>query len=179
MTRDLRNNSGREHVALEHFAVTAKRCNSLLDARSARIEEADDRRPGSHCQILDFRDFLRVRLRERTSEYGEILGKGKNGTAVHRTPSGNNAVAWDLALVHAELGRTVLDKHVELLERALVHEQLQALSRRQLSPLVLGFDARLSSAGTRARAAVFELLQHLLHAPLSFSSPNCIARSLM
>jgi hypothetical protein len=44
---------------------------------------------------------------------------------------------------------------------------------------VLSFDARLSSAGTRTRATVFELLQHLLHAALSFSSPNCIARSLM
>ena len=40
----------------------------------------------------------------------------------------------------------VLDEHVELLERALVEQQLDALARGQLAALVLGLDARLAAA---------------------------------
>ena len=40
---DLRDDAGREHVALEHLAVAAERGDALLDARAAGIEQADDR----------------------------------------------------------------------------------------------------------------------------------------
>ena len=52
-------------------------------------------------------------------------------------------------LVHAEVGRAVLDEHVELLERALVHQELQALARGELAALVLRLDARLAAAEPR------------------------------
>ena len=71
-----------------------------------------------------------------------------------------------LLLLHAEVGRAVLDEHVELLERALVHQQLDALARGQLAALVLRVDARLAAAGARARAALFELFQDVFHGPL-------------
>ena len=46
-------------------------------------------------------------------------------------------------LVHAEIGGAVLDEHVELFERALVEQQLDALAGGELAARVLGLDARL------------------------------------
>ena len=66
-------------------------------------------------------------------------------------------------LLHAEIGGAVLDEHVELLERALVEEDLDALARGQLALGVLGLDARLAAAQAGDLAAALEFLQHVLH----------------
>src|SRR4029450_5686421 len=94
-------------------------------------------------------------------------GEGEPCAAVRGAPAGDDAVAGDAALLHAELGRAVLDEHVELLERALVHEQLEALARGELAALVLRFDGRLAAPGARAHAALFELLEDVLHGRLA------------
>jgi hypothetical protein len=61
----------------------------------------------------------------------------------------------------------VLDEHVELLERVLVHQKLDALARGQLAALVLRLDARLPAAEPRIWRA----------AASSFSKMSFIARS--
>src|SRR5262249_49921296 len=93
-----------------------------------------------------------------------------HGAAVDRAPAGDDAIAGDSAVLHAELGRAVLDEHVELLERAPVHEQLETFARGQLAALVLRLDARLTAAGACAHAALFELLEDVLHARPAFRS---------
>src|SRR5262249_22187263 len=136
-----------------------------LDARAARIEQPDDRRPRLHGEVLDLHDLLRVRLRERAAEHGEILGEHEHGAAVDGAPAGDDAVARDLLLlVHAEVDAAVLDEHVELLERALVHEELDALACRELAALVLRLDAGLSAPESRMPAPGFELFEDVLHA---------------
>ena len=58
----------------------------------------------------------------------------------------------------------VLDEHVELLERALVEQKLDALARGELAALVLRLDARLAAArAAPARAGASSLLEHVLH----------------
>ena len=82
-------------------------------------------------------------------------------------------------LVHAEVGRAVLDEHVELLERVLVHQQFDALARGELAALVLRLDARLPAAGRAFCAPHFELFEDVLHAsvrPLSTAS-HCHRRA--
>ena len=135
-----------EDVALEHLAVAAERGDALLDARAAGVEQADDRRARLHRHVLHLDDLLRVGSRERAAEHGEILGEDEDGAAVDRAPAGDHAVAGDLGLLHAEVVGAVLDEHVELLERALVEQQLDALARGELAALVLGLDARLAAA---------------------------------
>ena len=145
-----------EHVALEHLAVAAERRDAFLDARAAGIEQADDRRARLHRHVLDLDDLLRMRLAERAAEHGEILGEGEHRAAVDRAPAGDHAVAGNPALLHAELGRAVLDEHVELLERALVHQELEALAGGQFAALVLGFDACVAAALARPDSAFLE-----------------------
>ena len=151
---DLRDDAGGQHVAQEHLAVAAERVDAFLDARAAGVEEADDRRAVLQRHVLDLRHLLGVRLGERAAEDGEVLGEDVDDAAVDGAPAGDDAVARRLLLLHAELGAAVLDEGVELLERVLVHEQLDALAGGQLAALVLGVDARPDRRrGGRCRAA--------------------------
>jgi hypothetical protein len=162
----LRDHAGRDDVALEHLAVAAERRHAFLDAGAAGIEQADDGRACLHRHVLDLDDLLRVRLGQRAAEHGEILGEGEHGAAVDGAPAGDDAVAGNPAVLHAEVGRAVLDEHVELLERALVHQQLEPFACGQLAALVLSVDSRLAAAGACALAAFLELLQDVFHGPL-------------
>ena len=58
----------------------------------------------------------------------------------------------------------MLDEHVELLEGALVEQQLDALARGQLAARVLGVDALLAAAQPRLRPPLLQLLEDFLHA---------------
>ena len=122
-----------------------------------------------------FIDLLGMRFRKRAAEHGEILGEDEDRAAVDRAPAGDDAVAGDLGLLHAEIGRAVLDIHVELLERAFVEEDLDALARGQLAACVLGGDARLAAAGARIGAAPLEFLQHVLHGSPPGDMRSCTA----
>src|SRR5262249_26212719 len=108
-------------------------------------------------------DLLRVRLRQRAAKHGKVLSERKHGAAVDGPPAGDHAIARDFSLLHAELGRAVLDEHVELLERTLIHEELDALARGELAALVLHLDARLAAALARLRAPRFELVDDVFH----------------
>ena len=73
--RNLRDDAGGEHVALEHLAIAAERRDALLDARAAGVEQADDRGAVLDRHVLDLGDLLRMRFAERAAEDGEILGE--------------------------------------------------------------------------------------------------------
>ncbi len=154
-----------DDVALEHLAIAAERRDAFLDAGAAGIEQADDRRPRLQRHVLDLEDLLRVGFGERAAEHGEVLGEQEDRAAVDRAPAGDDAVAGDFLLLHAEVAGAVFDEHVEFLERALVEQQFDALARRQLAALVLRGDADLAAAELCVLAAKIQLLDDVFHAP--------------
>ena len=160
---DLRDHAGRNDVAAEHVGIARECGDALLDARAAGVIEPDDRRPRLHRHVLDLDDLLRMGLRQRAAEHGKILGEDEGLAAVDGAPAGDDAVAGHLVLLHAELGRAVLDEHVELLERALVEQKLDALARGQFAAGVLRLDALLAAAELRARAPFLKGVQDVLH----------------
>ncbi len=167
---DLRDHPGGDDVALEHLAVAAERRDALLDAGAAGIEQADDRRAHLQRHVLDLDDLLRVRLRERAAEDREVLGEDEDRAAVDGAPAGDDAVARDPDVRHAEIDRAVLDEHVELLERAPVQEEFDPLPGGELAARVLRRDALLAAAEPRISAPVFEPFEDVFHvdpSPLS------------
>ena len=60
--RNLRNDAGGQHIALEHLAIAAERRDALLDARAAGVEQADDRRAVLQRHVLQLGDLLRMGL---------------------------------------------------------------------------------------------------------------------
>ena len=110
-----------------------------------------------------FDDFLRMGLGQRAAEHGKILGEHKRLAAVDGAPAGDDAVARNFGFFHAEFDRAVLDEHVELLERALVEQQFDALPRGQFSAGVLRLDALFAAAELGASAPFFEGIQDVFH----------------
>src|SRR5947209_5968069 len=161
--RNLRNDARGEHIALEHFAIAAKRRDAFLNAGAAGVEQADDWRAIAQSHILDFYDLLRMRFAERAAEDGKILGKDKDRAAVDRTPAGHDAVARNFHLLHAEIIAAMLDEHVELFEGSMVEQELDALARRQLTARMLCVDTRLAAARTRVGASLIEIVENMLH----------------
>ena len=62
------------------------------------------------------------------------------------SPAGDEAVARNGLLLHPEIAAAVRDQFVQLLERILVKQQLDALARRQLAFFVLALLACVAAA---------------------------------
>ena len=106
---------------------------------------------------------------QRAAEDREILGEDEDLAAIHRAPSGHHAVARHLGLLHAEIGATMLDEHVELLEALRIEEELDAFARRQLAAFMLGKNAPLAATEARLRTACFKFVEDGFH---RFSAPR-------
>ena len=112
-------------------AYPARRVDAFLDARAAGIEEADDRARRYFTAICwTFTILEACARRERAAEHGEVFREHVNEAPVDRAPAGDDAVAGDLCLLHAEFVAAVFDEHVELFERAFIQEKLNPLARR-------------------------------------------------
>src|SRR6185312_5694482 len=109
------------------------------------------------------------------AEHREILAEDEDQPAVDRAVAGDDAVARDLLLGHAEIARAVLDEHVPFLEGIRIEQDLEPLARGKLSLSVLRRDAPRAAAGTRRRALLVELPKNILHPPRS--APRRVRRS--
>ena len=101
--------------------------------------------------------FCALALGERAAEDGEVLREDVDQAAVDAAVAGDEAVAGDDLLVHAEIAAAVGDQLVEFLEGAFVEQQLDALAGGELAFLVLARAALRPAAllGGRVAAAQF------------------------
>ena len=143
---------GRARVAQEHLGVSGERDDALLDARAARVVQADDRRAVLHREVHDLADLVGVGLRERAAEDREVLREDVDRPAVDRARSAHDAVSGDLRPLDPEVAAAVDDERVELEEGAAVEQQVDALVRRELSLGVLALDP-LGASSLEARLA--------------------------
>src|SRR5690606_29376283 len=171
---DLRHHAGRERVAQEDVGIAAERDDAFLDARAAGIIQSDDGCSVLERQVHDLHDLLGVRLGERAAEYREVLAEHVDQPAMDRAPSGNDPVAQVLLLLEPERSRAMRHEAIELDEAALVQQQVEPFARRELAPLVLCPDPRLTTTLLRLSPQRFELLELLTHChcdgPASFWS---------
>ena len=122
-----------------------------------------DRRADLHRLVHDLADLLGMRLAQRAAEHGEILAEDEDQAAVDRAVAGDDAVARDFLLVHAEIVAAMLDEHVPFLEGAGVEQQLEPLARGELALGVLRLDAPLAAAGARRRALFLQAFENIVH----------------
>ena len=160
--RDLGHDPRGEHVAQKDVRVTGERLHALLDARPARVVQADDRGAHLHRVIHDLHDLLGERSRERAAEDGEVLGEDEDQPAIDGAAAGDHAIARDLVLAHAEVLALVDHEAIGLAKGPRVDQQLDALARGELAGLVLALDALGSAPLQRALVQLVELLDFLL-----------------
>src|SRR5690606_19104442 len=113
--------------------------------------------------VHDLADLLGVGFGKRAAKNGEVLAENVDLAAVDGAPTGDDAIAWDLLLGHAEIRRAVRDEHVEFFERAFVKQHFDALARRQLALGVLGVDAAGTTAKARLGTPLLQLLEDRTH----------------
>ena len=136
-----------ERVAQKDVGVAGERHHAFLNARAAGVVEADDGRADAHGHVHDLDDLGGVGFGERAAEDGEVLGEDEDEAALDASVAGDEAVAEELLLVHAEVVAAVGDELVGLFEGALVEEELDALAGGHFALLVLRGAAGFASAG--------------------------------
>jgi len=112
--RDLRDHPGALDVAHEDVPVGAERDDALLDARAARVVDADDRAADLRGEVHDLAHLLGHDLAERAAEDREVLGEDADAAALDRPVPRDHRVAPSAVLLHVEVDRAVADEGVEL-----------------------------------------------------------------
>ena len=107
--------------------------------------------------------FSAMRLGQRAAEHGEVLREDVDQPAVDAAVAGDDAVAVELLLLEAEVGRPVRDEPVELDEAAFVEQEVEPLARGELALGVLRLDARGAAALLRLGAAALEEVELVAH----------------
>ena len=107
-------------------------------------------------------------LGQGAAKNGEVLAVDEHQAAVDHSVAGDHPVAWNLVVLHAEVGASVLDEHVPLFEGAFIKQQLQSFTRGELALFVLGFDTLEASSQAGCLALFLELIQDVLH-----GTPSC------
>ena len=136
-------------LRIKDIGVAVEGVDAFLDAGAAAIDEADHRHLHLHGQVHDPADFPGVHLAEGAAAGGEVLGVGADGAPVYRAEAGDHAVGGDGYLVHAEVGRAVLDEEVGLLEGAFIEKKVEPLAGREFAGLVLFLDGLFAAAGLK------------------------------
>ncbi len=121
--RDLRDDTGGLHIAVEDLTVEAEGDDTLLDARAGAFVDADQRTAGLEGQVHDLDDLLAVDLAEAAAEDGGVLREDADVAAVDRAVAGDDAVAERTVVGQAEVGAAVTSEGVELDERSFVEER--------------------------------------------------------
>jgi len=139
---DLRDHAGRANVAVEDVRVAGERDHSFLDPSTTRVVDADDRYAVAQRELLHLDDLLGGDLTERAAEDRCVIRVDGDRAAVDVAEPCDHTVAGDAAVLHVETVRAMRGEHIELHERAVVYEHLDALPGGRLaggSPLVGGF----------------------------------------
>ena len=135
--RDLRHDARGHHVAAEDLGVAAERHDALLDARPARVVDADHRAAEAQREIHDLADLLGVGLAQRAAEDREVLREHEHLAAVHGAVARDDAIAVGPSLGQPEVRAAVQDERVELDERARIEQPLEPLAREALAAFAL------------------------------------------
>jgi len=128
------------YLGFEQVAVHFQRVHAFLEAGAAGIIQADQR-PAHLLGEVDSPYFLEaVVLAEGAGHSHEVLGEGDRGAAVDQAVAGDHSFRGYLRLVHAEVGRPVLDEYAYLVEGAGVEEIIYPFSCRPLASTVALLD---------------------------------------
>ena len=135
------------HVVAEDIGEHRQGGHALLDAGASAVVDPDHRAAVARGELLDFDDLFAVDRRERAAEDSEVLGVDGHQPAVHSAVAGDQPVAEELLLLHAERVGAVDCQGVELHEGVLVQQQFDALAGGVLAAVVLFGDRLLACRG--------------------------------
>src|SRR5262249_7900287 len=147
--RDLRGDPPCQGIAEKDVGVGSERHYAFLDPRAAGIVQPGYRCSHLHSEGHYLADLLRIGFRERPTKNRKVLREDINQATLDASITANNSVARILLLLHPEVLTTMRDKLVQFLERIVVEQELNSLSRSELSSGSLACLAFCTSPGLR------------------------------
>ena len=137
---DLRDHPAGLDVAPEDLSVAGKRDHALLDARPARVVDADDRDAVGVGEVHDFDHLLGENLAQRAAENARVVAEQHHVAAADLRQPRDHAVAGHPVAVAGE--------EVDLLERVAVDQARDPLPSGELALGVLALERlRIAVAG--------------------------------
>ena len=155
---DLRNDTRCKNITLEDLAKACHRSDAFLNAGTTRVVETDERSAYTHGHVHDLADLLGHGDAKRTTADRKVLSIEEDESPADGSRSCDNTIAERVRLVGAEVGATVDQEHVGLLERAWIDQCLNALACRQLALGMLSSYALLATAKTCSLAILDQFL---------------------
>src|SRR5439155_9443106 len=156
---DLRDHARGLNVPPEDLGIARERDDTFLDARAARVVDADDGTAELQGQVHDLADLLREYLAQGAAEDGEVLREDEDLAAEDRSVTGDDRVAVGPPLEHPEIGLTVTDVTIELDEGSRIQQLDQSFAREQLALLTLALDRLLGTGVLGLVAQLAKLVQ--------------------
>src|SRR5216684_1617959 len=128
----LRDQAARLDVAPEDLGVPGQGDHALLDARSARVVDADDRDSVAQGHVHDLDHLLREHLAERAAEDGGVVAEQHHVAAVDLAHAGHDSITRNPLRFQAEALRAMRREDVYFLERVAIHQPGDALAGGEL-----------------------------------------------
>ena len=145
-TRNLRNNTRSEDVTLENLSITRQRIDTFLNTCATRVIDTDTRSTHLHGHIHHLTNLERHGFRKRTCRYGKILCKHIHQSSFNSSVTCYHTVARIMLLIHAEVGTTMLNEHIQFFKATLVKQHCNAFASRIFAFGVLFFYRFFSAA---------------------------------
>ena len=162
--RYLRNNARCLDITLKHIGIACQAFDPFLNARPARIIQANHRGANFHRLVHDLADFARMCPGQRAAKNGKILTEHKHQSAIDRTVAGNNTITGNAAFGHAKINAIMFDEHVPFLETVFIKQHIKAFTRGKFAFFVLLVDALLPATHRGVGTHFFEFGNDFLHA---------------
>ena len=154
---------------MEDPAVARQGDGALLDAGAGAVVEADQRRAHLQGEVHELVDLLGEHLAEGAAEHREVLAEDEHLATVDGAPAGDDAVGVG-PLGQSALVGSVAGEHVELVERAVVEQEVDPLAGEHLALGVLALDGSLGTGVERLLLALGQLGQPLAHRVLGHAA---------
>ena len=116
--------------------------------------------------------FSAKHLAEGAAEDGEVLGEDAHPAPVDRPEPGHDPIGVGTVVLQADRRGPVAGQHVELLERSLVEQIVDALTSGQLALGVLTLDRTGRTGVAGLLLALAEVVEAILHGMVRHRGPG-------
>ena len=162
-SRNLGDNTGRNGVVEEQFAIAAQSVDSFLNTSSAGVVQANARSTHLQGQLLNFGNLVGMHFTQGTAFNGEVLCKYINQTSINSAVTSGYAFTRQIFLLLAEVVATMANKAIQFYKGTFIQQSCNSFPSGHFSFFML-FRYSFRTAGAHNHFGLFE---HFLNSFLS------------
>ena len=137
--RNLRDHAAGQRIAEENLPIAGQRVDPFLNTRSAGVVDSDQRNAHVQGIVHDFGDLTCMHEAERTAGNRKVLCEYGDRLAADHSGADNHAVTRKRFVLHTEIPAVVFHENVVFMERSLVQQCDDTLTRGEFSHRLLLF----------------------------------------